>query len=74
MRLPDPEEVDFCAISISQRIAVTGDGRQYRIVNMFDDAGDETDIADEVVALVVEMRSDLFAVVDMTDFVDAPLN
>lgn len=71
---PEQVTIDFCAISLSNRIAIQSDGTEHRIIEMWDDAGQDTDDEDEAAFLIVEIGSGQLACISMNEFEDAPLN
>lgn len=68
------DEVDFCAVSIARRIAITDSGQECPITDMFDKDGDKTSDEDDAVIIVVQVSSECWAVIDMDEFVDTALN
>jgi hypothetical protein len=67
-------EIDFCAVSIKNRVAITDSGCECPITNMFDEDGDETTEDDEAVVIVVKVSVECWVVVNMDEFEDASLN
>ena len=69
-----PEAVDFCALSLVNRIATTDDGQDYPIIDLWDEFGQDTDEVAEVAFVVVQLAPDWVVGINMDDFEEAPLN
>lgn len=74
MAASKPETVDFCSLSIPNRIAVADDGKEYRICEMWDEFGQDTEDDDDAAYLLVEMSEDWRVLIDMSEFEESPLN
>lgn len=56
------------AVKLAERTVMTEAGDILPITNMLDFLGDETDEADEVVALVIEVDDEHWGIVDLGNF------
>ena len=69
-----PDEVHFCGVDLSARIAVGDDGQQYPIVDLWDAWGQDADDEDDAAFAVVQMSNDWLVGIDLSEFKDATLN
>jgi hypothetical protein len=56
------------AVNRSRRVAITHDGHECALTNLFDADGEETDDADIAFAAVCQLPDGLWATIDLTQF------
>lgn len=59
---------EIVAVSRSRRVAITDDGRECSLTNLFDDFGDEIDDVTRAVAAVCQLPDGQWASIDLTQF------